>query len=1160
MDDERLNNLPIELTSFVGRSHELAAVSDLVRSHRLVSLIGPGGVGKSRLATQLAITTSQPFPDGMWFIDLSLTNDPEIVPDVVGGPFDVGDIATSTTRAPVEVLADFLADKSLLLIVDNCEHVLGAVRSLLTTLLQRCPDMRIVVTSREPIDILGEVVYRVAPLGLGVESGGAASDSVKLFLERLALVDASHQPDHQELETIEAIVTRLDGLPLAIELAASRAKLFSPSQILERLSDRFQFLHAGSGVTGRHETLQATMAWSYDHLERDEKSALQRLSVFKGWSLDAALAVLGSEAVVLLGGLVDKSLVEVVTGDRENRYRMLETVRQYGLERLNDSGSSQKARAAHAEFYLALAEQSDAGLRTDQQAGWVERIKPDLDNIRTALGWALDTGQGELALRLVAAMGRYWFVQTHWAEALRWFRRATELAKDNHPLAWARAFLKTGSIELITQGAPREPSSVEEAYRIVDEQGTLGELAMATYTLAEVRSLTGDAKELIDESIRLFQEAGDPWGESYAKRWLGSKVELIAYGDPHSNITYQREAVEGFTQLGDRWSAAWLSFDLGFSLLAADRLDESNMAFQGALDLVADLDDRLIRPHATRGLGSVMAGLGKYEEARRHLLDSIPMFERIGDVACLAFARMYLSDVASRDGGSSEAGTLLAAAVDGFAKVNHKAGIAAVLRRLARGAMEAGEDVMAARLVGAADGLRDGGRENLSPQETADFQQTVERLAERFSQAELDQLHDEGAALDLSLLTTQAVATMTPTSSRPSGSPPDEPESPVWPAQYEGLRSRLERAWGIEGGIHILRELGGKSGASVMAVDLASSGFSGQAILKMEQGDWSEPAEQEARRHELAWANAPEFAEVHLPRIVHAFDQHRATALLATIAARGLEYTLNWESSSYDAQLTAGRDLVRELLDSWNAQYRLTDSILSPQEVLASWLDYRIDPSRGRIHGFLSDHGIDPATPTLIWDGHWYPNPLAFAAGVFPGPSRLGIRPIAGHTHGDLHGFNVLVRAGEPDLSWYLIDLAFYEPDALLFFDHAYFELSHLLESRSERPVEEWTPILGAISGRKDPSGDDVGLVSLLKILRETTWEWVEENEPDRASAIESQILLARVAVGLNFTHKRIPTGLKERGFLYSMDALKEYVSFHLFDWPRSGVDLQLDG
>ncbi len=192
-----------------------------------------------------------------------------------------------------------------------------------------------------------------------------------------------------------------------------------------------------------------------------------------------------------------------------------------------------------------------------------------------------------------------------------------------------------------------------------------------------------------------------------------------------------------------------------------------------------------------------------------------------------------------------------------------------------------------------------------------------------------------------------------------------------------------------------------------------------------------------------------------------------------------------------------------------------------------------------------------------MWDGHWYPNPLAFAVGAAPVPASLGLRPAAGHTHGDLHGYNVLVRTRDHDIDWFLIDLAFYESDQFLFFDHAYFELSHLLETRAAEPIEQWMPLLAALAGREEAPGDDIGLVGLLREFRSESSGWMEEAEPDRLSYMESQMILARVAVGLNFTHKRVPSHLQQRGFLYAMSALKEYLRFHAVKWSRTGESLR---
>jgi tetratricopeptide (TPR) repeat protein len=478
------------------------------------------------------------------------------------------------------------------------------------------------------------------------------------------------------------------GLPLAIELAASRTKLLSPAEILERLSDRFRFLTGGQGRPERQETLLPTMEWSYELLEPPDREALDRMAVFKGWALEAAEAVLGPDASGHLERLLDSSLVDVVSRGGVSRYRMLETVRQYGLQRLRDADAEQAARLTHATYYLDLARRSDIGLRSADQSRWLELVRPEHDNIRAALGWALDHDRADLALELVAATGRFWFMQTHWSEALSWLARAAELAAGNHELLWARAFIKTGVIELITMGVPADRSAAQRAHEVLAEQGTPGELAMATYALAEWETDVDEVRTLIEQSLRLFAEVGDEWGTAYVKRWQGSKVELV--GDPLTSAQHQREAVVELRRLGDDWTAGWMAFNLGFSLLAAERHGEALVAIDEALELVENINERLVEAHATRGLAALAVGMGRDADARRHYLDAIPMFERIGDVTCLSFSRMFLADVEYELDPSVAMTDRLRQALAGFESLHHEAGIAATYRRFARQALVAG--------------------------------------------------------------------------------------------------------------------------------------------------------------------------------------------------------------------------------------------------------------------------------------------------------------------------------------------------------------------------------------------------------------------------------------------------------------------------------------
>jgi len=1140
------NNLPVELTSFVGRNEEIERLTELLDSHRLVTLTGAGGVGKTRLSTQVAAGVVGRFPDGVWFVDLTATRDDGMVASLIADALDVGDIETSTTRGLTDVLTDFMADHRSLLLLDNCEHVLEGVRQLVTALLGRCRGLKVLATSRETIGITGEIVYRVRPLP--ISGAGRRPDAVQLFLDRTAQVSAGYRPDPEATTAIESIVERLDGLPLAIELAASRMKLFSPQQILDSMSLQPADLAGRAERPERHATLQATIGWSFRLLEEPEQDALRRLAVFSGWSLEGASAVLRRDPTEVLASLVDKSLVDVVPAGSTNRYRMLQTVREYALDRLVEAGDEDEARLAHAEYVTELAESSNDGLRGPDQAAWVSTMKAEHDNVRAALDWSLVEGHIEMALRLVAAMGRFWFMQNHWREGLQWFERATDAAGDEHPHLWARAFNQTGSIKLITRGGVTDASDAERAHRILAEVGTPSELGLATYNLAEAMQAVEDAPRLITEALSLLEEAGDEWGQAYVLRWLGSKVELS--GDPSESINHQRDGIERFRRLGDRWSAGWLAFDLGFSLLAAGRHAEAGSAFEQARDLIEGLDDRLVTAHAARGLASVSAGLGRLDEARDRFTSAMPLLEQIGDENCVAFCHLYLADVFHALDDHATGVEHLLSAIEGFDAINSQPGVASAFRRLARNRALAGDMSHAARLLGAADSVEVADTA-LSPPEQA-IQEEVEAWLRESEVVDLAALRTEGGDAPRGALLA-GLRDLIPTPSEPASEEPGAERS--WPERFDTLVDHVRRAWDVQGDVLVHKALGGKSGASVLAVDVSCAGFSGQAILKLEEAgdDLSE-----AHRHQQAFESAPEFAAAHLPRVVHSSTSDGATAVLSTIAGRGLEYTVPWARSSYAVQTEAGLTMFRAILDRWNADHRLAPAIIAPHELLAAWLDYRLDPRRGRIHGFLHGAGVDPEAPTLIYDGHWYPNPLAFAIGEAPGSREGGLRPILGHTHGDLHGYNVLVRDRGEDLDWFLIDLAFYTPDAHLFFDHAYFELSHLLETRAGEARDRWMPLLGALAGRDQAREDDVGLVALLTSLRHAVAGWIEEAQPDRISYMESQLLLARVAVGLNFTHKRVPDPLKRRGFLYAMSALKEYAKFHSLEWPRSGPTLSL--
>ncbi|WP_422035851.1 tetratricopeptide repeat protein [Roseibium sp.] len=390
-----------------------------------------------------------------------------------------------------------------------------------------------------------------------------------------------------------------------------------------------------------------------------------------------------------------------------------------------------------------------------------------------------------------------------------------------------------------------------------------------------------------------------------------------------------------------------------------------------------------------------------------------------------------------------------------------------------------------------------------------------------------------------------------------------------WPKAYSCLLAQVEKRLGAEGTMCLSRELrGGKSGAQVLVADVHSSDYTGQAILKLDKA-W-DPVHGGRPEPELlmqAIESSPEFAGQHLPRLLYSFHDRDQFGILLTIAGRGLEYADPWPDVPFEKQLPVIRHLSKDLLAEWNKNYRLSDGIHMPQDLLSSWLGYRlVTGSGGRIHTFLSKEcGLDFHDPSFTFEGQWFPNPLAFAEGVVDLHDRLHIRAVKGHSHGDLHGMNLLVGQEDPaNPDYFLIDLADYDSDQFLFFDHAYFELSHLLMSRKDRDAAYWEGLFENLSHRnrhktaRGLQADDLGLMEIVSTLRSGIKDWIETYEPDRLSFMESQCLLARVAAGLNFAHKNIDPRMRRIAFLYAALSLKDYLQLNRVDWPKHGPSFSI--
>jgi predicted ATPase/DNA-binding SARP family transcriptional activator/DNA-binding CsgD family transcriptional regulator len=533
------HNLPAPRTSFVGREGEMLEVKRILAMTRLLTLTGAGGLGKTRLALEVARDLVGIYPEGVWLVELAPLREPELVVPTVARTLEVHE---QPERTLLETMLEALGDKEMLLVVDNCEHLADAAAHLADALLSVCPKLRILATSREPLGVVGEVLCETPLLSLPSTTGGepdgwAAAESfvryeaVQLFVDRARLRLPDFGLTQENSGTVARVCRRLDGIPLAIELATARLGALSVEQVAQRLEVSLDVLKGASRASDpRHRTLRATLDWSYELLSQPERKLFGRLSVFTGgFSLEAAEAVGATddfeqlEVLEALLSLVDKSLVVAdAANDGRMRYRMLEPVRQYGLERLEMSGEVQEVRCRHAEFFLALAEEAEPRLRGPEQAAWFARLDAESDNLRAALSWLLEQGKGELALRLSGALGEFWHVRGHLEEGRRWLEAT--LARGDDAPARIKALLHAGWMAWEQLDYERSESLGEEALALAREQGDSAASARALYIQGAPTLYQLDfdrAVALFEEAARLQRGAGDVAGLSRTIQALG---------------------------------------------------------------------------------------------------------------------------------------------------------------------------------------------------------------------------------------------------------------------------------------------------------------------------------------------------------------------------------------------------------------------------------------------------------------------------------------------------------------------------------------------------------------------------------------------------------------------------------------------------------------
>jgi predicted ATPase/DNA-binding SARP family transcriptional activator len=661
------HNLPERLTSLVGRSEELREAAKLVEQHRLVTVTGPGGAGKTSLAVELARRLAAGYPDGAWLAELAALRDPALLGEVVAVTLGLGEEPAGPGVAPpavTERLASFVADKGLLLVLDNCEHLVEACAGLARRLLQAGPAVRVLATSREVLGVPGEVVWPVPPLAVpGVADPDVARprlstadglapemlagyDAVRLFVERATAADPGFVLDSTSAPVVAELCRRLDGLPLAIELAAARVRALPPAELAARLGDRFRLLAGGGRAADpRQQTLRATIDWSWELLDDADRRLLRRLSVFSGgWTVAAAEAVCGGDGLEpgeVLDGLfrlVDRSLVVAAGGDPA-RFRLLETLRAYGAERLAEAGETQAVAARHTAWYLELAEEA-AGHRTARP--WLRRVAADYDNLRAALDRAVAAPDPDTALRLAGALGWYWWTDRT-IEGRQLLAGALALADGQPPTPQlARALQASAMLEvsLTPSAATAEAArrSRELCERFGDRSGAAFSKLLLAFAELQRVGPSEDGARLVEEADATFAELGDPWGEAFAGR---ARFSFEAY---HRGLSAEAEAsgqraLAQFQALDDQWGLAQTHFSLAEIAKARGDLDGAEAAYEAALAAARESGPLWTVLASLGGLGGLLALRGDDARAAGVYAEAMAQFRRTGQRR--GFAHLY---------------------------------------------------------------------------------------------------------------------------------------------------------------------------------------------------------------------------------------------------------------------------------------------------------------------------------------------------------------------------------------------------------------------------------------------------------------------------------------------------------------------------------------
>jgi predicted ATPase/DNA-binding XRE family transcriptional regulator len=645
------HNLPIQLTSFIGREEEIADAIRLLESAHLLTLIGPGGTGKTRLSIQVANEVLKQYPDGVWLVELAPILDPLLVPRTTAIAIGLRD---EPHRPVIDMLCDYLLKKKMLIILDNCEHLVDACAQMTERILQTVSNVKVLASSREALGIEGEVTYSVPPLkmpdltNLPLLDSLSQYEAVKLFIDRAASAVPNFKVTNENAPTLVQICHRLDGVPLAIELAAAKIRVLGVEQIARRLDNRFKLLTGGNRTAlKRHQTLGGVVDWSYNLLLPKEQVLFRRLSVFVGgWSLKAAESVCGDAAeqgtvrsddvLDLLEQLINKSLVITEDEHGTSRFRMLETIRQYAKEKLVESGESDVLHDKHLEFFLNLAESAEPHLRKTEQVEWLQQLDAEIENLRAALGWAMKSSSAEIPLRLTGALGTFWELRDYWLENAKWLDQALDrewdIASRTDKSARAKALYRRADVAIMLDDVDVFKKSAESALALYKELGDAWGIAYTRALNAFYLMLTGNmvvSQSLLEQSLTDFQNLRDVWGEYFVTRWL--IPVLLNTGNPDKSMELKQRALVLARTSGDRHRITGALISSAYDLFLESQLEEAEALLDEAEQLSARIGSAHQKYMALEVHYQISLVRGDFEKAKEDCDLCIEHFHQVGE-------------------------------------------------------------------------------------------------------------------------------------------------------------------------------------------------------------------------------------------------------------------------------------------------------------------------------------------------------------------------------------------------------------------------------------------------------------------------------------------------------------------------------------------------